>query len=180
MSYSVKYEKININKELPLNLDIVKQYLNVSQYNTENDYLLTELVFMASEYAEWYMEKTLTKSKWKLVCDGYIPKRINLSFGPVEIIDSINITKDNIQTVLSKDEYIFDQDLWCIFLKNCLGDAKIVIHYSAGYTQDTLPYPIKCGILQHVYYLYISHGKITELKTVMNDLYIPFKMSIRL
>lgn len=180
MSYSVKYEKTDTNNELPLNLEIVKQYLNVSIYNTTDDYLLTELILMASEYAEWYIEKSLTQSTWKLVCDGKIPKRINLSFGPVKRIESIILTQDNIPETLNENKYIFDSDLWFVSFKESLGDGKIVVNYSAGYTQDTIPYPIRCGLLQNVYYLYINNEKMIDIKSSINNFYNPFKIGIKL
>ncbi len=41
---------------------------------------------MATDYAEWHMEKSLVKQTWQVSYEYYVPRRIYLSYGPVSKI----------------------------------------------------------------------------------------------
>ncbi|UIP91775.1 head-tail connector protein [Wolbachia pipientis] len=89
MSTRPKYPIINIQrkskpKSFPVTLGEVKSFLRIE--NDQDDKLISSFIFMATDYAQWHMEKSLVKQTWQVSYEGYIPRRIYLSYGPMNKI----------------------------------------------------------------------------------------------
>ncbi|WP_264723201.1 head-tail connector protein [Wolbachia endosymbiont (group A) of Sphecodes monilicornis] len=71
-------------ESFPVTLEEVKSFLRIE--NDQDDKLISDLIFMATDYAEWHMEKSLVKQTWQVSYEDYVPRRIYLSYGPVSKI----------------------------------------------------------------------------------------------
>uniref|UniRef100_A0A1A9VK03 Uncharacterized protein n=1 Tax=Glossina austeni TaxID=7395 RepID=A0A1A9VK03_GLOAU len=85
-------------ESFPVTLEEVKSFLRIE--NDQDDKLISDLIFMATDYAEWHMEKSLVKQTWQVSYEDYVPRRIYLSYGPVrsyiELFNYLNVTRADI------------------------------------------------------------------------------------
>lgn len=158
-------------KLLPITLKEVKSFLRIE--NTQDDEIILYLIAMATDYAKWYMEKSLVKQKWQASCEGYIPRRIYLNYGPIREIISVATTVFHNKEE-RKLEYYFSNVGNYIEFYNCLNVQKVDVIYEAGY--DNVPNQIKLEIIQHVTALYKNRelevgSHLSEIKKV----YSPFR-----
>ncbi len=148
-NYNIYLKSLTNPKHPPLSIIQVKKFLNISPESNEQDDLLTDLLTMATEYAEWYTEKSLMEQEWKILCIGHIPNRLYLPHGPlikVEQVTSPNETqpKYSVETIANYIEFFYLSSY-----------GKVEITYKAGHThQNEIPAFIKEGILQHIAYSY--------------------------
>ncbi|MDN5248250.1 MAG: head-tail connector protein [Wolbachia endosymbiont of Tyrophagus putrescentiae] len=146
----------------PVTLEEVKTFLRIEN-NQNDDQLILSLIAMSTDYAEWHMEKSLMKQTWQISCEGHIPRRIYLSYGPVQKI--ISVTSRN-----QKLEYYFSSVGSYIESTNT---QELNITYEAGY--DNVPGQIKQGLIQHVAILYKNReSDISSHLSEIKKVYSPF------
>lgn len=152
-------------ESLPVTLEEVKSFLRIE--NNQDDKLISSLIFMATDYAEWHMEKSLVKQTWQVSYEGYIPRRIYLSYGPVSKI--ILATAKNQEL-----RYYFSNVGNYIELFHYLNGIRVDIVYEAGY--DSVPEQIKLGIMQHVSALYKDRElEVSSHLSEVKKVYSPFR-----
>ncbi|MDR2046092.1 MAG: head-tail connector protein [Rickettsiales bacterium] len=170
MSTRPEYPIINIQrkskpKSFPVTLAGVKSFLRIE--NDQDDKLISDLIFIATDYAEWHMEKSLVKQTWQVSYEDYVPHRIYLSYGPVNKI--ILATAKN-----QKLRYYFSNVGSYIELFNYLNVTRADIVYEAGY--DSVPEQIKLGIMQHASALYKNReSEINRHLSEIKKVYFPFR-----
>ncbi|MGN7661562.1 MAG: head-tail connector protein [Anaplasma sp.] len=161
----------------PVTLKEVRSFLEIR--NDKDDDLLLSLVSIAAEYAQWYIEQSLSKQTWLLSCAGdNIPKKICLPFGPVIAVTSVVTTGIYGDVgILEKEKYLLDISRSSIIFSSMLNVAKIDIVYDAGYTDaKDVPMQIKCGMLHHIAIAYKRRDamKVGHL-TFIKEIYSPFR-----
>ncbi|AAZ68425.1 head-tail connector protein [Ehrlichia canis] len=161
---------------LPITLSEVKSFLRIN--NNQDDTLINNLITMASEYAQWYIEKSLMKQTWEISCSGYIPGKIQLLFNPIIKVNYVKITHTNGTEELIDQKYYYVDTIqsYISFNKQIHGN-KIEIVYEAGYTDNaSIPAQIKHGILHHVAVSYKNRESenINNL-TFIKNIYSPFR-----
>ncbi|QOD38218.1 head-tail connector protein [Candidatus Wolbachia massiliensis] len=158
------------SKSSPVTLEEVKSFLRIE--NDQDDKLISDLIFMATDYAEWYMKKSLVKQTWQLSCEGYMPYKLHLSYGPVRVIISVTaISKDQEKKTL---KYHFSDVGDCVEFSNYLNAIRIDVVYEAGY--DNVPEQIKLGIMQHVSVLYKDReSEVSSHLSEVKKVYSPFR-----
>ncbi len=170
MSTRLKYPIINIQrkskpKSFPVTLGEVKSFLRIE--NDQDDKLISSFIFMATDYAQWHMEKSLVKQTWQVSYEGYIPRRIYLSYGPVNKI--ILATDKN-----RKLSYYFSDIGSYIEFFNYFSIIRADVVYEAGY--DSVPEQIKLGIIQHVSALYKNReSEVSSHLSEVKKVYSPFR-----
>ncbi|WP_395462658.1 head-tail connector protein [Wolbachia endosymbiont of Cantharis cryptica] len=160
-------------KSFPVTLEEVKSFLRIE--NDQDDKLISNLILMATDYAEWYMEKSLVKQTWQVSCEDYVPRRIYLSYGPVRVIISAIATISKNQEKRTLKCYFSDVGSY-VELFNYLNAIRVDVVYEAGY--DNVPEQIKLGIMQHVSALYKNRESevISYLFKVVKEVYYsPFR-----
>ncbi|WCR58197.1 head-tail connector protein [Wolbachia endosymbiont of Ctenocephalides felis wCfeJ] len=157
-------------KSFPVTLEEVKSFLRIE--SDQDDKLISNLIFMATDYAEWYMEKSLVKQTWQVSCEGHIPNRIYLSYGPVRVIISATATMSKNQEKRTLKYYFSDIGGYIEFF-NHLNAIRVEIVYEAGY--DKVPEQIKLGIMQHVSALYKNReSEVNSYLSEVKGVYSPF------
>ncbi len=152
-------------ESFPVTLEEVKSFLRIE--NDQDDKLISDLIFMATDYAEWHMEKSLVKQTWQVSYEDYVPRRIYLSYGPVSKI--VLATAKN-----QKLRYYFSNVGSYIELFNYLNVTRADIVYEAGY--DSVPEQIKLGIMQHVSALYKNReSEVSSHLSEVKKVYSPFR-----
>lgn len=170
MSTRPKYPIINIQrkskpKSFPVTLGEVKSFLRIE--NDQDDKLILSFIFMATDYAQWHMEKSLVKQTWQVSYEGYVPRRIYLSYGPVN--KRILATDKN-----RKLSYYFSDIGSYIEFFNYLNIIRADVVYEAGY--DSVPEQIKLGIMQHVSALYKNReSEVSSHLSEVKKVYSPFR-----
>ncbi|MGN7678657.1 MAG: head-tail connector protein [Anaplasma sp.] len=161
----------------PVTLKEVRSFLEI--HNNKEDELLASLIAIAAEYAQWYIEQSLSRQTWLLSCAGNnIPKKICLPFGPVISVTSVVTTGTyGAVNILEKGKYLLDVSRSSITLSSMSNVAKIDIVYDAGYADaKDVPMQIKCGILHHIA---IAYKRRDEMRvghlTFIKEIYSPFR-----
>ena len=166
------------HKHFPVTLEEAKSFLGIN--NDKEDDLLLSFIAICSEYAQWYIEKSLIKQTWVISYTiGNIPQKINLPFGP--LIDVLLVRYgngiDEQLSVVVANRYRVDILQSSITLLDVLNGTKIEITYESGYeTAAHIPAQIKYGILHHVAVCYKNRdltGK--ECLSFLKEIYMPFK-----
>ncbi|MGN7619213.1 MAG: head-tail connector protein [Ehrlichia sp.] len=161
---------------LPISLSEVKSFLRVN--NNKDDELINNLITMASEYAQWYIEKSLMKQTWQISCSRYIPGKIQLLFNPIIKVNHVKIINMTGQeTIVDPKYYHVDTELSYISFYNQTNVNRIEILYEAGHINNSLiPAQIKHGILYHVAISYKNRESenINNL-TFIKSIYSPFR-----
>ncbi len=160
-----------------ITLDEVKSFLRISLSNIAEDSLLNNLISMATEYAEWYMRRSLMPQQWSEGRYGFLPKRVMLSYGPIESIERVDMFHGNVRSTISSDNYYLEFGEYLIFSNNIYADRFEII-YNTGYAnRDNIPYSIKEGILHHVSMAYYNRSEILggEVLNRSHALYRQFK-----
>ncbi|WCR59550.1 MAG: hypothetical protein PG978_000986 [Wolbachia endosymbiont of Ctenocephalides felis wCfeF] len=170
-SPKIHVQRKSKSKSLPVTLEEVKSFLRVE--NDQDDKLISSLISVATDYAEWYTEKSLVKQTWQVSYEDYIPHRIYLSYGPVRIIMSVTatISKNQEEKIL---KYYFSNVGGYIEFLSHLNAIRVDVVYEAGY--DNVPEQIKLGIMQHVSALY--KNRESEVKSYLSEVkgvYSPFR-----
>ncbi|WP_395877431.1 head-tail connector protein [Ehrlichia muris] len=161
---------------LPITLSEVKSFLRIN--NNQDDILINNLITMASEYAQWYIEKSLMKQTWEISCSSYIPGKIQLLFNPIIKVNYVKTIHTNGSEEFIDQKYYHVDTLlsYISFNKQIHGD-RIEILYEAGYTDNALiPAQIRHGILHHVAISYKNRESenINNL-TFIKNIYSPFR-----
>ncbi|QXK91940.1 phage head-tail connector protein [Neoehrlichia mikurensis] len=163
-------------KIFPVTLLEAKSFLRV-KHNMDDDLIMC-LIAMSSEYAQWYMEKSLMKQQWQISCYDNIPRKIQLPFSPIVHIVSVKIISYN------KDEFIvpienYYADLFqsSITFYNIMCINRMDIIYEAGYYDaNIIPMQIKHGILHHVAISYKNReAEAVDNLNFVKDMYSPFR-----
>lgn len=151
-----------------LSVDEVRAFLRVRTQNENN--LLLSLIKMTTEYAEWYMEKSLRKQQWLFSCIDYIPHKIYPPFGPVSGIDRIEAYYGfRVKVTIKSSDYLFNgRYIRFITYPSLVNFQKLDILYTAGYTKDSLPQQIKEGILHHIAAIYFNRYNLGSLSFIKN------------
>ena len=156
----------------PVSLLEIKQFLRIE--HSLEDALLSNLLSIATEYAEWYMEKSLMPQKWQVSYIRNIPQRIQIPFSPIINVEEVNMITFgyNVNTI-PKDQYFIDDICSCIVLSRSISAYRLDIIYQAGYQDISLiPAQIKEGIMHHVANSY-KNRESSSLDAV-KDFYEPF------
>ena len=171
-SYNLYLKSLTFPKKAPLPLNQLKNFLSIDVNYHNQDDLLEDLLNMATEYAEWYTEKSFMRQEWKIVCIGQIPNRIYLPYGPIISVEKI-ILEDG--TALSTNSYVVEiiGSYVQFFFLGYYG--KIEIIYTSGH-DDTgkIPAFVREGILWHVSYAYHNRNDI-HLMSNVRKLYDQFR-----
>ncbi|MCU7611666.1 head-tail connector protein [Anaplasma capra] len=161
----------------PVTLMEAKSFLGIS--NSNEDDLLTSLISMSSEYAQWYIEQSLSKQTWVLSYAGSsIPNKIYLPFGPIISVIYVKAASDASDfDIIAAERYLVNNPQSNIVFPATLGATRMEIAYEAGYTDAKhVPMQIKNGILHHVAVSYKRRDAITvEHLTFIKEIYTPFR-----
>ncbi|QGR03382.1 hypothetical protein EDL79_02135 [Ehrlichia ruminantium] len=160
----------------PITLSEAKSFLRIN--NNADDKLINNLIAIASEYAQWYIEKSLMRQIWQISCNGHIPRKIQLPFNPIIKVNYVKIIHTNgSEELIDKKQYYVDTALSHILFHTQANVNRIEILYEAGYTDTSLiPAQIKHGILHHVAVAYKNReSENTNLLTFIKDIYSPFR-----
>ncbi len=172
MSHNIYFKHHHHSTQTPVSLNEVKNFLNIEEDFLEQDNLLHNLLNIATEYAEWYTEKSLMQREWNMVCVGQIPSKLYLLYGP--IIKVTKITCEN-NPIFSEENYHIENIGGYIEFYNLHYDIKINIDYIAGHTStDDIPETIKEGILHHISAVYHKRND-TNYITHIKKLYEQFR-----
>ncbi|UAT43199.1 hypothetical protein GUI12_03500 [Anaplasmataceae bacterium AB001_6] len=156
--HNVSYFRIAYEDEYPINLVLIKDYLGISHNITIYDCMLQEISWIALDYAELYIEKSLIKQNRIANFRGKIPSRVDLNFGPVSDVQSIIGYKDGVEINLVVGiDFFFDCIDQSVKFFNLFDLNEISIKYSAGYGQfenQSMPSSIKQGLMQHIEFIY--------------------------
>ena len=163
--------------DFPVTLTEVKSFLGIN--NNNEDGLLTNIISISSEYAQWYIEQSLSRQTWVLSYGGgNIPKKIFLPFGPIVSVVSVRVATQNtaLRTV-AKEEYFVDSLQSSVVVCTATGATKTEIVYEAGYADARdIPTQIKHGILHHVAVAYKRRDSMTvEHLAFIKEIYAPFR-----
>lgn len=160
----------------PVSLSMVKSFLRVE--NNQDDDLISNLVSIATEYAEWYMEKSLMRQKWQISCIGYIPRKIQLIFGPLIGVESVKtVFRNNDETVVNQDLYYVDMIGSYIEFYSYFNVRRLDVIYEAGHLDANLiPAQIKHGIAYHVAIAYKNReAENSSSLAIVREIYSPFR-----
>lgn len=160
----------------PVSLSMIKSFLRVE--SSQDDDLILNLISIATEYAEWYMEKSLMRQKWQISCIGYIPRKIQLIFGPLIGVESVKtIFRNGSETVVNKDLYYVDIVGSYIEFYSYFNVLRIDIVYEAGHLDANLiPAQIKHGIAHHVAIAYKNReAENSNSLAIVREIYSPFR-----
>ncbi|MGL9731381.1 MAG: head-tail connector protein [Wolbachia sp.] len=163
----------NVNPNLNLFQLLWKKlnlYLRVENY--QDDKLISSFISVATDYAEWYTEKSLVKQTWQVSYEDYIPHRIYLSYGSVKMIMSVTVTMSKNQEKRTPRYYFSDVGGYIEFFSH-LNAIRVDVVYEAGC--DNVPEQIKLGIMQYVSALY--KNRESEVKSYLSEVkgvYSPF------
>lgn len=162
----------------PVTLEEAKSFLGIN--NNKEDNLLLSFIAICSEYAQWYIEKSLRKQTWVISYTiGNIPQKINLPFGPLINVLLVRCGNDADEqlSIVAANRYRVDILQSSITSLDVLDGTKIEITYESGYeTAEHVPAQIKYGILHHVAVCYKNRdltGK--ECLSFLKEIYLPFK-----
>ncbi len=151
-NYNLYVRSGNNVKDSPLSLNEVKEFLNIDINFSDHDNLLTNLLNMATEYAEWYTEKSFMKQDWRVICVGCLPRRLYLPFGPVINVKEIKLESGE---VLINNSYSVETIGNYVEFKFLGYYGKTEVIYTAGHeSKEEVPGALQEGILQHVSYAY--------------------------
>ncbi len=131
-----------------INLAEAKAWMKVDV--SDDDSVITELITMAREICETYLNISLIPRSVIAIIDNsngntYLP------YGPVGSITSITDVNGN---VISVDNYRLQMEQFKRLAWPCF--SYIRLQYTAGYT--TLPVKIKIGLMQQILYMYQHRG----------------------
>ncbi|MBQ4875173.1 MAG: phage head-tail connector protein [Rickettsiaceae bacterium H1] len=171
-NYNLYLKRLKTYKEPPISILQVKKFLNIEDNYRNRDSLLADLLNIATEYAEWYTEKSFMKQEWKILCIGNIPKRIYLPFGPIIKVKKVKCQN---QTLLDNDDYSVEIIGKYIEFHRLGYYGRVEIIYTASNkTPEEVPSLIKEGILQHVSYAYHNRND-SQLISDVKKLYEQFR-----
>ncbi|WP_339048324.1 head-tail connector protein [Candidatus Mesenet endosymbiont of Phosphuga atrata] len=160
----------------PVSLSMIKSFLRVE--NDQDDDLILNLISIATEYAEWYMERSLMKQKWQISCIGYIPRKIQLIFGPLIAVESVKIVlRNDSEIVVDQDLYYIDVVGSYIEFYSHFNIRRLDITYEAGHLNaDLIPAQIKHGIAHHVAIAYKNReAENSNSLSIVREIYSPFR-----
>ncbi|BET28642.1 hypothetical protein wCauATS_08440 [Wolbachia pipientis] len=158
-------------ESFPVTLEEVKSFLRIE--NNQDDKLISDLIFMATDYAEWHMEKSLVKQTWQVSYEDYVSRRIYLSYGPVSkiVLATAMMSKNQEKRTL---KYYFSDVGGYVEFFNCLNAIRVDVVYEAGY--DNVPEQIKLGIMRHVSALYKNReSEVSSHLSEVKKVYSPFR-----
>ena len=158
--------------EFPVTLEDAKSFLGIN--NDREDNFIKNLISISTEYAQWFMEKSLTKQTLHLSYSGeVIPRKIPLPFGPIISVKSV---RAHTQSIDSKNYFLDSVRNNLVFLV-CIRSTQVNIIYNAGYEQvSSIPAQVKYGILHHTAISYKNRNWI-DVKHIsfLKELYFPFR-----
>ncbi|UQD54670.1 phage head-tail connector protein [Anaplasma phagocytophilum] len=165
------------SKEFPVSLEDAKLFLGIN--NNKEDALLRNLISISTEYAQWYIERSLMQQTWQLSYSGeVVPKKIYLPFGPLISVTSVNTTSAwNEKVTIKSNNYCVDMLRSSIELSSCLDSVRVEIVYSAGYlAPEIIPAQVRHGILHHTAISYKNRSNV-DIKhmTFLKEMYLPFR-----
>ncbi|QJC27572.1 phage head-tail connector protein [Anaplasma platys] len=164
--------------DLPISLAEAKSFIGIK--NEEEDVLVRRLVSISTEYAQWFMEKSLAKQAWQLSYSGkQMPLKIYLPFGPLLSVSEVNIQEKSrgITVHVARDKYRVDTALSCIVFITPINTLKVEVTYLSGYENtDSIPAQVKYGILYHTAVAYKNRSDMdVRHLAFIKDIYQPFK-----
>ncbi len=167
-----KIELLSRNHNNFINLTVAKQYLRVD--HSEDDELIQEMIDTVLNIAEDYLGKTLVIATWKTTIFNNFSETINILRSPLNNIIQFKIYKSNNEIIyLNDDCYFVDYQFEKIKILQPLSAAKIEITYQTGY--ETLPLPLKQGMLEHLAKIYDLRGVDQAIPLSARSLYQPYK-----
>lgn len=171
-----KIELLHRSKSNFITLKAAKQYLRID--HSDDDELIQEMIATVLNIAEDYLGKTLVLSNWKTTIYNDLPETIKLSRSPLNKIIHFKIYKNNDESIDLKDDfYCVDYQFEKIKIRKSFSALKIEITYQTGY--ETLPLPLKQGMLEHLAKIYDLRGVDQAIPLSAKSLYQPYK-SMRL
>lgn len=163
--------------DLPITVSDAKSFIGIKADG--EDTVVRYLISMSTEYAQWFMERSLIKQKWLLTyCGTYVPKKIYLPFGPLLSVESINtIDKKHKIEIVSSNNYRVHTALSCIEFVSTINTKRVEITYTSGYESAvSIPAQVKYGILYHTAISYKNRsGMDGKHLSFIKDIYQPFK-----
>lgn len=186
----------------PVSLSDVKTFLRID--GSDDDAILTMLIASCRRMAEEYCQRSFITQTWRLVMDRFSDREIQLMPGfytaptpflvdgyqdiqlarvPIQSVTHIKTTNSaNVQSTVSSSIYTLDADNGRILLSEGqswpteLRDrASVEVQFIAGYgNADSVPEPIKQGIMQHVAASY-TDKVCADIPTGSMALYGPFR-----
>ena len=161
----------------PLTLADAKAYLRVT--HASDDMLIRDLIVGVRMTAEQWLKRSLLTQAWKLAYDDYTPECLPLPMGPVNSITSVVIiNRDATSQTVDSSLYYLNAARDTLIFNSALVGFRIEVTYATGYgNADTVPMPIKQGMLAHIAALYDNRGELTDggVPAYTASLYMPFR-----
>lgn len=158
----------------PVSLADVKAFLRIE--DSDEDTLIESFISAARRAAEEYMSRSLAAQQWKLSYDGYPPQSVNLPYGPVNSIVSVDIFQvDETSATLAAQSYYLTPARDMVLFDVIPCGHRVEITYSAGATlASDVPPSIRQGIIGHVAALY-EQRENAAMPESTKALYAPYR-----
>ncbi|WP_333023331.1 head-tail connector protein [Wolbachia endosymbiont of Pentidionis agamae] len=178
MSYGpVIKRRSSAPKSFPITLEFMKSFLRIE--NNQDDELISNLLSIATDYAQWYMGISLIKQEWQIsyAVNHVLRRKFGLVYGPIIKVESVEaVYRNQSAKPLSQKNYHVDLVAPYIQFDQLFNVSRIDIVYKAGYeNSDLIPAQIKQGIANHVANAY--RNRETETNTYLSGIksvYAPF------
>lgn len=159
-----------------ITLSEAKSYLRVD--SSDEDTLITDMIVVAREFAERYLQRSLITQSWQMAYDDFAPAQINLLRGPVQSITSVKlIARDATETTVDSSTYYLNAGKNKLILDVAPVAHRVEVIYVAGYGAAVdVPEVIKQGILEHIAQMYENRGEVTALPVSARSLYSKHKV----
>lgn len=176
------YLRLGANTNPALDLAATKNYLKIDPGQTADDELITELIATAAIIFESFTGLNLLTQDYEASCTGFpffIKRQITIGVteftciqlrkAPLFIFDTICFLENDIFVEWSNTEYevipgtrstypaIFAKTEWP---RTDQHPRPVKITFTAGFgaTFDSIPIPIRTGLLQHIAFMYENRG----------------------
>lgn len=161
----------------PLTLEETKLYLRIT--DDVEDVQVNDLIVSARMMAEQWLKRSLITQSWKLAFDDYLDACTALPMGPVQSVTSVTIVnKDTSTQVVSNTLYHLNAAKNAVVFDADVIGFRVEIIYSAGYGDaQSVPRPIKQGMLAHIASMYDFRGEAdgSAIPAQSVALYMPYR-----
>ncbi len=170
MNYNLVLKRLD--NQLPefLTLADIKSYLRIDFQ--EDDELLRSLAIAVCEKAESFMAINLLERYAKQVVFDVASSEVLLYQTPVIKVEKV---LDENNTIMPAESWVFNDRSNTVRFFREKRSAQISIEYVSGFTKNNIAQSIKCGLLEHISYLYDGKSISEGLPASSVDLYSAFR-----
>ncbi len=160
----------------PLTLEETKLYLRLT--DDAEDVQISDLIVSARMMAEQWLKRSLITQSWKLAYDDYLSEYTVLPMGPVQGVTSVTIVnKDGGTQTVDSDLYNLNAAKDTLIFQSDVIGFRVEIIYVTGYGDaQSVPRPIKAGMLAHIAMMYDGRGdSMLAVPQQSLALYMPYR-----